>query len=278
MKLESSEADTRVKQEAAYHVANNPNVNARVIENLKNQFGEGANASIRQIRNINEYNQAQAHQPHLPQYPGPQQQQQQQQQQKATGGQPVAQSQQYHNAVQARTQQQLQQMRAQQNAMGQHQTDGADDFEEHLGILMNGDKELSRVEVDGLLHSQLLSQGHVITGGGLMVPLKLSKKSVKRTYVEKAQFNQSKGAGNIPSMQLDGMDDDDDEAINSDLDDSDDDKDSDDDDEEGGNVMLCVYDKVQRVKNKWYVRETHLSLSPPYSFFFRKHYSYLYDT
>ncbi|EME46425.1 hypothetical protein DOTSEDRAFT_110198, partial [Dothistroma septosporum NZE10] len=45
----------------------------------------------------------------------------------------------------------------------------------------------------------------------------------------------------------------DENAINSDLDDSDDEGGAgmgDDDDEEGDNI-LCTYDKVQRVKNKW---------------------------
>ncbi len=46
----------------------------------------------------------------------------------------------------------------------------------------------------------------------------------------------------------------DDDAINSDLDDSDDGKDDDEDDDDTmGHMMLCMYDKVQRVKNKWYV-------------------------
>jgi transcription initiation factor TFIIA large subunit len=51
-----------------------------------------------------------------------------------------------------------------------------------------------------------------------------------------------------PSLQ-----DDDDAIIGSDLDDTDDDDngDQDDDDVEGGSKVLCTYDRVQRVKNKW---------------------------
>lgn len=43
------------------------------------------------------------------------------------------------------------------------------------------------------------------------------------------------------------------EEINSDLDDSEDELNSgaEDEDDEGGMIMLCLYDKVQRVKNKW---------------------------
>ncbi|CAN6596087.1 transcription initiation factor IIA large subunit [Trichomonascus vanleenenianus] len=53
-------------------------------------------------------------------------------------------------------------------------------------------------------------------------------------------------------MQTDGADDQSDE-INSDLDDPEDDQVSgdEDDDDDGGMIMLCLYDKVQRVKNKW---------------------------
>ena len=47
----------------------------------------------------------------------------------------------------------------------------------------------------------------------------------------------------------------DEDAINSDLDDPDDLADGDEEDEDGnmGHIMLCMYDKVQRVKNKWCV-------------------------
>lgn len=56
-------------------------------------------------------------------------------------------------------------------------------------------------------------------------------------------------------QQTDGGlgEDDEDDDINSDLDDSDEDQDDDDDDDDtdNGMIMLCLYDKVQRVKNKW---------------------------
>ncbi|KAM0789446.1 hypothetical protein ACM66B_000269 [Microbotryomycetes sp. NB124-2] len=47
----------------------------------------------------------------------------------------------------------------------------------------------------------------------------------------------------------------DDDAINSDLDDSDDELENEDDDgaNEGGDVIIALYEKVQRVKNKWKV-------------------------
>jgi transcription initiation factor TFIIA large subunit len=50
----------------------------------------------------------------------------------------------------------------------------------------------------------------------------------------------------------------DEDAINSDLDDPDEGlNDEEDDDEAMGHIMLCMYDKVQRVKNKWFVPSFH---------------------
>lgn len=43
----------------------------------------------------------------------------------------------------------------------------------------------------------------------------------------------------------------DEDAINSDLDDPDEDDNNNDDDDESPQIMLCMYDKVQRTKNKW---------------------------
>lgn len=86
-------------------------------------------------------------------------------------------------------------------------------------------------------------------GGGLMLPLKEAVKT------KGATSSTRKGKG---VSAFDGGDDDDEEededAINSDLDDPDEDHEEDEVDDEGlGHIMLCMYDKVQRVKNKWYV-------------------------
>ena len=48
-----------------------------------------------------------------------------------------------------------------------------------------------------------------------------------------------------------GDDEEDEDAINSDLDDPDELELNADGEEEASKVMLCTYDKVQRVKNKW---------------------------
>ncbi|EON98565.1 putative transcription factor tfiia complex subunit protein [Phaeoacremonium minimum UCRPA7] len=156
------------------------------------------------------------------------------------------------------TPQQYQQLQQQQrppigqNGLAQSQTDGAaDGFE---GVLMqkdgNGNSiELGRVDIDAMLHEKIASRAKQMEGGGLMLPLVQAQKHTSRAQ---------KSTSGI--AQFDGIDDDikdedaehDEDAINSDLDDPDDDQDDDDDDDDNmGHIMLCMYDKVQRVKNKW---------------------------
>jgi transcription initiation factor TFIIA large subunit len=101
---------------------------------------------------------------------------------------------------------------------------------------------------------------------GLMVPL--SEQPSTRRKQRRAGNKQSARTSSPPIAsssrlppQLDGLDDDDDakggdddeNAINSDLDDSDDEGQGNigEDDDDEGDAILCTYDKVQRVKNKW---------------------------
>ncbi|KAM0283891.1 hypothetical protein ACHAQH_002273 [Verticillium albo-atrum] len=211
----------------------------RAMQHISNRYGNDASSAINAGAQ-------QAPAPALPQMqqnqarPGqPQQQQQQQTPQYALPGQ-------------------------QQPGFKHSQTDGAgdeeevDDHDEVQGILMQRDKagtlhELGRVEIDGLLHQQFLARAKAMEGGGLMLPLKEATKS------QSAAGPPRKGKERVGGVaQYDGEDDEegpviaDEDAINSDLDDSDDEKDDDEVDDEGlGHIMLCMYDKVQRVKNKW---------------------------
>ncbi|KAK4989673.1 hypothetical protein LTR66_007006 [Elasticomyces elasticus] len=104
---------------------------------------------------------------------------------------------------------------------------------------------------------------------GLMVPLNKQKKPKykSRRFVEPAvdpavtaSSDNPMPRGAIP--QLDGVgsdddrtnikDEDDEDAINSDLDDPEEaEAEVEDDEDEAHETMLCTYDKVQRVKNKW---------------------------
>ncbi|KAF5130668.1 Transcription initiation factor IIA large subunit [Metarhizium anisopliae] len=97
-----------------------------------------------------------------------------------------------------------------------------------------------------MLHSQIAARAKSMEGGGLMLPLKEATKHTATSVSRKRRG----------IVGYDGGDDDDDiddeDAINSDLDDPEDEHDDDEVDDEGlGHIMLCMYDKVQRVKNKW---------------------------
>ncbi|ODA77553.1 hypothetical protein RJ55_07182 [Drechmeria coniospora] len=135
------------------------------------------------------------------------------------------------------------------------QTDGAgDDDDSFEGVLVQRGagghvEELGRVEIDRMLHDQIAAKAKAMEAGGLMLPLK----EVTKHRAAPAGRGNDKG---VRVAAYDGGDDDDDvddeDAINSDLDDPEDDRDDDEVDDEGlGHIMLCMYDKVQRVKNKW---------------------------
>ena len=102
---------------------------------------------------------------------------------------------------------------------------------------------------------------------GLMMPLSQMPKGRKRkaaTRVLQAEdADRASSSTSFPSIaRFDGKEEEEDEekeekehdsdAINSDLDDPEDDlANGDDSDDETMDYMLCTYDKVQRVKNKW---------------------------
>lgn len=172
------------------------------------------------------------------------------------------------NAIQDRMGQQQQQGGQSQDQSGQPsgdasnnfsngQTDGAgdapdDDFE---GVLMQRNAagtldELGRVDIDRMMHARIAAKAKSMEGGGLMLPL---KEATKRVPSGPASSSKRVRRG---VAAFDGGDDDEDiddeDAINSDLDDPEEDHDDDEVDDEGlGHIMLCMYDKVQRVKNKW---------------------------
>jgi transcription initiation factor TFIIA large subunit len=141
-----------------------------------------------------------------------------------------------------------------QGSLQNAQTDGSADMDDtdFEGVLLRrapgGDlRELGRVDIDRLLHDHITANAKSMEGGGLMVPLKEATKH---------KAGSSSKRGKAPIANHDGGDDDDDiddeDAINSDLDDSEEDQYDDEVDDEGlGHIMLCMYDKVQRVKNKW---------------------------
>jgi transcription initiation factor TFIIA large subunit len=181
------------------------------------------------------------------------------------------------------------QQASEQQTLGNAQVDGAgdemfddssDDEEESFeGVLLrhgaNGNpEELGRVDIDRILHDQMAAKAKSMEGGGLMVSLKEATKNQSKSKAGKKL--RSKGKASAGVAAYDGGDDEDEEidedAINSDLDDPDEDRDDDEVDDEGlGHIMLCMYDKVQRVKNKWCVQTCGLrrssDISRIFSFF-----------
>jgi transcription initiation factor TFIIA large subunit len=220
----------------------------RALNNIQQRYGDEAASSISQNYPV----QAAQRPGQQPQGQGialPQQQQQQHLQQ-----------QQQYRPPQQQQQQQQQQYSANpsQPPMKNSQVDGPGDddgdFDDFQGVLMQRDAagtlhELGRVDIDRMMHAQFMSNAKAMEGGGLMLPLKEATRH--QTAVSKKGKERARG-----SAQYDGEDDDDEvadeDAINSDLDDSDEEKDDEEvDDESLGHIMLCMYDKVQRVKNKW---------------------------
>jgi transcription initiation factor TFIIA large subunit len=162
----------------------------------------------------------------------------------------------YRKAMAQQAQQQQHRLQAQSGLNGA-QTDGAvDDMEECVGVIKRFNSEggeiMGRIEIDGLIRDKIAAMGQSMEGGGLMLPLR------EATSAKKHQRKVKKSATAL--AQFDGPDSDDDkvkdeadeDAINSDLDDPDDGlNDDEEDDDSLGHIMLCMYDKVQRVKNKW---------------------------
>ncbi|KAI0976684.1 transcription factor IIA, alpha/beta subunit [Xylaria arbuscula] len=224
----------------------------RVIAQLQNQYGDRAAASINKLREqpgggvAQPQNQQRMANPSIPQaYPAQYPNNPQQQYRPNVPHNPAAQQQQQRVPV----------------PNGQRppnsQVDGAGDANSHVGILIqqsrNGQaSEMGRVEIDNLLHAQIAAQAKAMEGGGLMVPLKRANRG-KATSHHNSAVNAGPSRFDGPDDDIKEEDDieDDEDAINSDLDDPDDNVEENEDDEEGGQIMLCMYDKVQRVKNKW---------------------------
>jgi transcription initiation factor TFIIA large subunit len=258
----------------SYNANSGKTAKERAAQNLQGMYGSRAAASINAI---------QSNLPQQGQQQNTQQQQQQQPQQRPSGQQsgqrpPMTQAQ-YQQMIAEQTARQ----RAQVQGMGGAQTDGADDAEsESIGVMkrfndQGEEVEMGRVEIDHMIRRKIEAMGRSMEGGGLMLPLKervpsSRRKKRKITAPEKQSRNLGlQAAMNTQSSsppQYDGIDDDDndddknnilkeeddEDAINSDLDDPDEGLNEEEDDDEAlGHIMLCMYDKVQRVKNKWYV-------------------------
>lgn len=126
------------------------------------------------------------------------------------------------------------------------QVDGAADEREEYEAEIAYRKSLTaqhREAGDRLIREYALASQKSLEGGGLLMPLneQFTSKAAKASKKSSLARAQGDAAG----------DEDDEDAINSDLDDPNDLDENDGDDANVANVMLCTYDKVQRVKNKW---------------------------
>ncbi|KAI9714556.1 MAG: hypothetical protein M1812_006361 [Candelaria pacifica] len=186
--------------------------------------------------------------------------------------------QQQRQAEQRRDQQQQQQA----DTLNVAQTDGAGDAEnEWAGVIMRRNaagqnEQMGTVHADGMMRRQLEAMSQRLEGGGLLVPLASRPKPAKMNKRKAAAASETSSTlppvsiSNISDMssRYDGGDESDDDeklrvkdeeakyverdedAINSDLDDPNAPV-SGEEDEDVTQFMLCTYDKVQRVKNKW---------------------------
>ncbi|KAL2374247.1 hypothetical protein RJZ57_001264 [Blastomyces gilchristii] len=164
--------------------------------------------------------------------------------------------------------------------MNPSQTDGASDSLQEWKTEVARRREAAQRHVnrknsgdDHFIRSYVESRGLQLEAGGLLAPLSeqpsFTKGTKRKAHVmnDPSAFaspaNPSPSSSNIVvSSQYDGPDEfngntgrqeeADEDAINSDLDDSEDMLDDHNDgDDAVGQVMLCTYDKVQRVKSKW---------------------------
>ena len=253
---------------------------ARAQQLVQQQYGHAANASINAMQRgggglaLPGQQQAKPQGLHLPphspqqgqQQYSPQQQQAMRQQQQQLAQQQAQPRIKVENDSPHMAQGSFPQQTAQPNYS---QTDGADDAYEQWQEFVAQRRAVSSEQIqkaDGMMRDRLMQMSAEMQNG-LMVPLdqQPSSKRLKRKAPATAASTQTLSSSSAPAIpQLDGdvdedeekpdiKDEDDENAINSDLDDSDDDGQGQmgDDDDEFGDTILCTYDKVQRVKNKW---------------------------
>ena len=143
------------------------------------------------------------------------------------------------------------------------QTDGVAEWDGMVAqrrALVSADPEAA-VAADLTIRQRLEESSRAMEGGGLMLPLsehpKSSTVNARDSATSQHLAAQFDGPGDSDEDRKDiktekWTDEDDEDAINSDLDDPDEeDVEEVGEDSNQGQIMLCTYDKVQRVKAKW---------------------------
>lgn len=235
----------------------------RAIANLQQKFGPEANAQVNQI-NSQMLPNGQVRPPQNVNHPRP----------SLTPEQQRLQQEEYQRRQHAAAYEQMRRMAPTPSAANSR-TDGSEEWTNYVAQKRQQAAETTR-QADVNIRQHVEQQNRAMEGGGLMKPL--SEQSdlpqLKRRKVDTGEDNGSSHASQPPPIsQMDGeeaddddadgrppvkreekdelFDDADDDAINSDLDDPDDNEIEEQDDGEPKQIMLCTYDKVQRVKNKW---------------------------
>lgn len=116
------------------------------------------------------------------------------------------------------------------------------------------DIAVNREQNDRIIRDHVAASQQRLEGGGVMMPLDEIHLHGRPPLQDPSDRGET--SASVSRAQGDAAGDDDDEededAINSDLDDPDElDEDAAEGEESTDQVMLCTYDKVQRVKNKW---------------------------
>jgi transcription initiation factor TFIIA large subunit len=287
--LESPSSMQAPYQPPMPNLSNATTAKQRAAQHLQQNYGARAAASINQIQNSGptqptqqQMQQMQAMQqmkqqnrPQMTQEEINQQRQMQamhQQQLFAQGIQPQQQQPQqtrpsitqeeYNKAMIQQQRQAAQAAKLAQNGLGGAQTDGAGDEVDSYSVIKQFAADgteiaMGRIEIDGLIRAKIEAMGQSMEGGGIMLPLQKASTSSSRRQRKPKTKGLGLGGGDAPDDEDDDVKEEelDEDAINSDLDDPDDGLNEEDEEEEGmGHIMLCMYDKVQRVKNKWYVK------------------------
>ncbi|CAO1605688.1 hypothetical protein XANCAGTX0491_009194 [Xanthoria calcicola] len=230
----------------------NPVAQQRAAQNLQQKFGQGANPQISQLH----AQVAMSHQGRQQLQSTPQNIQ--------LPPQMTEQQRQYmeRQMQQARQMQQSQQRPQVPNPpVSSAQTDGTgewDDLVTQQRAAALNDPDSTRA-ADLTIRQQLEESSRAMEGGGLMLPLSEQPKRLpaRKRKIDAANVAQFDGPNDSDEdakgvKREDLGDEDDEDAINSDLDDPEDDVvEEEGDDSNQGQIMLCTYDKVQRVKNKW---------------------------
>jgi len=245
--------NSRIKTEGGYDsvynsqmpYASNTNMTAqeRATSLLTSQYGSQANPSIQST---------------FPQQPG-----MGQRQPPPMNLQMPGQGQQRPTPAQQQQQQQQQQyqqyQQQQRSNLGAAQTDGGGDAEWDAMLAERRALRPEDIEQADESMRNRIAQMAYSQDSGLMVPLSEQSKpkgkgKVRATPASARPAGLDGVASDDDEDTKEGIKEDDEDAINSDLDDEDDTAEVENDDDDQGHVLeavLCTYDKVQRVKNKW---------------------------